>query len=276
MATMEPLIPGEPSLGYEAKRRSAGLCCFSLLGLTSLAAFACSVYSYAYCDFVAREVTLNPAAGYDTSSDSIAQACDDLGYQTSSGISVCSSLLQPHAIGFSYWQATVPVDKKVCFTYTQLTPFGYVTPDLDTKFHASSVMSVIGYIFGGVGCFTIAFANCCRINQQRLQSTSCTFLMASLFTGLSLIMFDSSACSKGFFAPYFVSPGDMNDPAKMQAYEAVVSDVSCSLSTGSKLAIASTVLYFLCSCMVHASLVPDYASQARHARAQQNQGAEQA
>lgn len=257
MATTDPL---------EA-RRSAGLCCFSLLGLTSLAAFTCSVYSYAYCDFVAREVTLNPDAGYDTSSAGLEQACEDLGYSANVGTSsVCSTLLQPHAIGFSYWQATVPVDKKVCFTYTQLTPFGYVTPDLDSKFHASSWMSMIGYIFGGMGCFTIAFANCCRIDQQRLQSTSFTFLMASLFTGLSLLMFNSSACERGFFAPYFVSPSDMSDPTKMEAYDSVVSDVSCSLSTGSNLAIASTVLYFLCACMVHASIVPNYASQATTGR----------
>ena len=73
------------------------------------------MYSYAYCDFVGREVTL--ASGYDASSDSIATACQDMGYNgVAGGTSVCSSLFQPHAIGFSYWQATVPVDQKVCFT----------------------------------------------------------------------------------------------------------------------------------------------------------------
>ena len=135
-------------------------------------------------------------------------------------------------------------------------------------------MSIIGYVFGGVGCFTIAFAKCCRIDQQRLRSTSSTFFLASLFTGLSLIMFRSSACDKGFFAPYFVAPADMDDPDKMAQYNAVVSDVSCSLSTGSNLAIASTVLYFICSCMANASIVPDYAAQARHS--QEVRGAEQA
>jgi hypothetical protein len=256
----------------KGNQRSAGLCCFSLLGLTSLAAFFCSVYSYAYCDFVGRQVTLNPI--YDKTSAGVEQACEDLGYNTTTGagISVCSTLLQSHAIGFSYWQGTVPVDRKMCFTYTQLTPFGYTELDLDSKFLASSWMSMIGYIFGGMGCFTIAFANCCRIDQQRLQSTSCTFLMASLFTGLSLLMFKSSACEKGFFAPYFVAPNDLNDQAKIETFNSVVSDVSCSLSTGSNLAIASTILYFLCECMVHASLVPDYASQATYAKDYQEVG----
>jgi len=267
---MDPLLgaygPSGSDVDNEAKQRARGVHCFSLLGLVSLAAFCCSIYSYAYCDFVGREVTLNPK--YSASGSSIGQACEDLGYVAAAGTgtSVCSTLLAPHAIGFSYWQATLPVDQHVCLTYTQLTPFGYVTPHLDSKFHASSWMSVMGYVFGGLGWFTIAFANCCRIDQVRLQSTSCTFLLASLFTGLSLLMFKSSACDKDFFAPFFVSPSDMNDPAKMEEYDSVVSDVSCSLSKGSNCAIASTVLYLLCAVMVRASVVPDYASQRAYQR----------
>lgn len=271
---MDPNNPEE----YERKKRAAGICCFNLLGLTSLAAFICSVYSTTPCNFVARSVTLN--ADYMVSEgleqSDLTEACRSLGYgSVAFPSSICQTLLQPHAIGFQFWQGTVPVDQKVCFSYTQLTPFGYVSPNLDTNFIASQWMSVIGIVFGGLGCFTVTFANCCRIDQARLQATACNFFIGCLFTGLSLIMFRSSACAPGFFAPYFVAPDQLNNETKIEEFNSVVENVQCSLSTGSNLAIAATVLYFVCACMVPASVVPVYANQQAYMEQQQQEQQQQ-
>ena len=72
--------------------------------------------------------------------------------------------------------------------------------------------------------------------------------MACLFQGLSLLIFRSNACAKGFFDPYF-----QNSTVNV---EDAVESVSCSLSTGSKLAVAAIVLYFYCMCMVPKAVPP--------------------
>ena len=262
--------PNNTAQSPEKKKLVAGVCCFSLVGLVSLAAFVCSIYSYAYCDFVERTVSLDPSIS-EGDEDSITQACNSLGFTNAA---VCKTLLQPHAIGFSYWQGTVPVDQKVCFSYMQLTPFGYISPDLDSTFIASAWMATLGYIFGAFGWFTWAFANCCRIDQKRLMGTSCTFLLASLFSGLSLLMFQSGACDAGFFAPYFVAPANMNDPDKIAEFNSVVTGVTCSLSQGSNMAISACVLYFVSALMIPCSIVPGYADQQAWALQQEQQEGE--
>ena len=152
--------PAELLSDMDRKKRAQGVCCFNLLGLVATAAFICGIYSYAYCDFIARYVTLTPEytiTGTDgTTTSDYTKACNDLGYGSDDGsdsgsnnmsTEICSSLLQDHGIGFSYWQATIPVDKEVCFTYTQLTPWGFVTPEFDSAFIASRWFSIIGYVY---------------------------------------------------------------------------------------------------------------------------------
>ena len=104
--TMDP-----NDLTDDQKRRMAGQCCFSCLGLTATAAFICAVSSYAYCDFVTRSVQLNE--GY-----TIDSVCADEALDTRT----CESLLQTHGIGFEGFWITVPVDTQVCYSYTLLTP----------------------------------------------------------------------------------------------------------------------------------------------------------
>lgn len=74
------------------------------------------------------------------------------------------------------------------------------------------------------------------------------FWFATLFQGLSLLIFRSSACSKGFFSAYF-------QDYSIEVEDAIES-VSCSLSTGSKLAVAAIVLYFYCMCLVPRAVPP--------------------
>ena len=124
----------------------------------AIAAFICGIYSYTGCNFIARYVTLTPeytTTGTDgTNTSDYTKACDDLGYgsvgsDSGSNMSteICSSLLQDYRIGFAYWQATIPVDQIVCSAYTQLTPWGYVTPEFDSAFIASKWFSIIGYVY---------------------------------------------------------------------------------------------------------------------------------
>jgi len=240
----------------ERKRRTSGICCYNLLGLVSTAAFICGIYSYAQCDFLSRYVTLGP----DYTPGDYASACNDLGYDEidSAGSQTCQSLLQNHGIGFTYWQATIPVDQTMCFSYTQITQWGYVTPDFDSNFIASRWFSIIGYVFGGAAWFTLTCAPCCRMDQQRLKGIACYFWVACFFQGLSLLMFNSTVCDKGFFAPYFIPPSQLNNATYLEDYKSVVEDVECTLSLGSKMAISACVLYFICSLMVPFSIVPFY------------------
>ena len=268
----------------EQKTLATGLCCFSLLGLVSTAAFICGVVSYSRCDFVSRYVTLGP----DYVAGDYSSACNDLGYGNdidSADSQVCRSLLQNHGIGFTYWQATIPVDQTLCFSYTQFTPWGYVTPDFDSAFNASRWFSIIGYVFGGGACFTLLCSSCCRMDQKRLKCVAWYFLIACFFQGMSLLVFSSNVCKVGFFATYFVPPSQMSNETYLDEYRSIIEDAGCSLSLGSKMAISATVLYFICALMVPYSIVPfyqersyhsDYSSQQHQQQQQQGLQAEQA
>merc|ERR1712146_828149 len=79
------------------------------------------------------------------------------------------------------------------------------------------------------------------------------------------------AIEPGFFAPYFVSPSDLNNPETIAQFEQTVTGVSCSLSSGSSLAVSACVLYFLSALMIPCSILPAYANQAAYALQQQEQ-----
>lgn len=241
----------------EQNRRKTGICCYNLLGLVATGAFICGIYSYAYCDFLQRTAVLNDAY----TADDYETACGDLGYSTDGDRAdnqICQSILQSHGIGFAYWQATVPVDQKVCLTYTQATPWGFVTPDFDARFNTSRAFSIMGYIFGGAAWFTLTCSSCFKMDQQRLKGLTCYFLFASFCQGLSLLMFASDVCSKGFFEVYFVPPSQRNNATYLDDFNSVVEDVECQQGLGSKMAISATVLWFVSALMVPFSVVPFY------------------
>eukprot|EP00539_Tryblionella_compressa_P015302 CAMPEP_0178842452 /NCGR_PEP_ID=MMETSP0746-20121128/15521_1 /TAXON_ID=913974 /ORGANISM="Nitzschia punctata, Strain CCMP561" /LENGTH=261 /DNA_ID=CAMNT_0020505801 /DNA_START=21 /DNA_END=806 /DNA_ORIENTATION=+ len=227
----------------EKKRRMAGVCCYNMLGLVATAAFICATYSYAYCDFASRYVELTPGT-------TVEDVCSGLGngFQSS-----CETLLQDgHGVGFEGFWVTIPVDTQICLDYTQLTPWGYVTPDFDTKFNSARALSICGIIFGGAGWFSLMFAACCPMDQAKLKGLACYFFLATLFQGLSLLMFRSNVCSTGFFDVYFTDPstGEPSLPS------GAIQSVTCGLASGSKLAISATVLWFVCNNMIPAAIVP--------------------
>ncbi|KAG7344629.1 hypothetical protein IV203_019040 [Nitzschia inconspicua] len=228
------------SMNSEEKKRSVGLCCFSLLGLVSTAAFICAVYSYAYCDFATRYIELTEGTDPNT-------VCETSGFSTDLQ-PVCEALIQTHGVGFEGFWVTVPVDQQVCFPYTQPTPIGIVTPTFDTKFNSARALSITGIVLGGAAWFTLMLASCCPLDQARMKGLSCYFFLATLFQGLSLLLFRSNVCDVGFFSAYFSSSTvDQVD---------FIESVSCGLSTGSRLAISATVLWFVCNSMVPMVVVP--------------------
>lgn len=71
-----------------------------------------------------------------------------------------------------------------------------MTPSFDTKFNSAKALLITGNVFGAFAFFTLVMSSCCPLSQQRLKGLSCYFTLATLFTGLSLLIFKSSACSK--------------------------------------------------------------------------------
>jgi hypothetical protein len=103
---------------------------------------------------------------------------------------------------------------------------------------------------GAFAWFALMLTLCCPISQKRFNGLGVFFSLAALFQGLTFLIMKSNVCEKEFFSPYF------DDVRNITDFNQVVVDVSCSLDTGSKLSINATVFYFLCCCLIPASLVP--------------------
>ena len=153
--------------------------------------FICAICSYAYCDFVTRNVELND--GYTVDS-----VCSEFGAGGGQE-DICTALLNEHGIGFDYFWVTVPVDQQLCYPYTLLTPSGYVTPSFDTKFNSARALCITAIVLGGAAWFTLMLGSCCKLDQAKLKGLACYFFLATLFQGLSLLIFRSNVCSPGFF-----------------------------------------------------------------------------
>lgn len=228
------------NLSDDQKRQVVGKANFCCLSIYSCIAFICGIYATAYCAFVQRNV--ETGSGFQS-------------YCTSEGIDqgLCNTLTENHGVGFWTWQTTVPQNQVVCLGYTQWIPgLGYVTPEFDLNFNSARAFTYVANIFGGIGFFTIWLASCCPMSQARLKGLSCNFFIATLFQGLTLIIFQSNVCQTGFFSAYFTPAG--SDPTTPPTD--VIVSTTCSLSTGSNLAITATVFYFLCMLTVPAATVP--------------------
>jgi len=175
------------NLTLEQKKEMAGKCNFLLITIFTTAAFFCGLSSVAWCDFAAREVQLTNSY---TSTDA---ACADLNLSSLA----CSAFLGEHAVGMYAWQATIPVNQITCLSYTQpIDGVGWVTPNFDSKFNAAKAFSYIANFFGCISFFTLLLASCCPLSQQRLKGLSCYYFLATLFQGLTLLIFKSNICQE--------------------------------------------------------------------------------
>jgi hypothetical protein len=89
-----------------AMMRAAKQCNFLCLFLCCAAAFGCGLTATGYCSFVLRNIEL---------SEDSTTACAELGIPEDQ----CLPMTENHGVGFFGWQATVPVDQLVCFSYTE-------------------------------------------------------------------------------------------------------------------------------------------------------------
>jgi hypothetical protein len=146
---------------------------------------------------------------------------------------------------------TVCIANAIYHPFFKITDVGYVTPWFDSNFYMAQASTFIANIFGGIGFFVVYIALCCPIDQGRLKMLACCFFLATLFQGLTLLIFASNVCKAGFFASYFPSLNGQN-----VVQSDIVQSVSCSLDTGSQLAVSATVLYFVCILLVQKAVAP--------------------
>lgn len=264
MPSLEDLSPSE----REKVIRAAGQCNFSLVFLFATTAMCLSAASTSYCSFVSRDVTYDDTAvnlycNNRTDSDQCfnffkdqgigfwswqatipvdqvrGAVFDDLVAEEPCGrnaadfcLSHISSVLYLTRYFVVQTSSNIISNKRVCLSYTLLIPGkGYVTPQFDTKFNAARAFAGVADFFGLLCFLTLAMASCCPLDQARLKCMSIYFFLAFFFQAMTLIIFRSSVCQKGFFSIYF------DDPT---AADSLVENVSCGLTRGSNMAIAAT------------------------------------
>lgn len=139
------------------------------------------------------------------------------------------------------------MDTQICTSYEIFIPDkGIVEPDFDSAFNAAKVFAVMANIWGAFAWFTILFASCCPLDNERLKGLSCYFVLAYICQAFTFLMFASNVCDVGFLYQYYPALADAN----------IVEDVTCSLGSGGSLAVSATVLYFICSLLAPVSLAP--------------------
>jgi len=147
----------------------------------------------------------------------------------------------------------------ICSLFRSLclhTGQGYVTPDLDTKFNAAKAFVIVSAVFGAIAFLSLPAALCCPFEKKRIKLLSISLFLATLFQGMVFLFQRSSVCSAGFFAPYFEGYVDEADLTSIGG-NSPVTGVACTLSTGSKCAVAATVLYFVGMLLAPAAIPPD-------------------
>ena len=226
----------------ERKRIQMGHGAYSLLVLFSSVAFFCGLSANASCNYAGREFTWNKGFNFTAACDSLQLDPADEG--------ICESLLTDSGVGFYNWYGTVPIDTQVCLSYTLWNPYvnGWITPDFDSKFHSAVIFSIMANCFGAIPFITFIMSNCCLLTQDRLYGFHGTFFMACLFQGLSLLIFTSNVCEKGFLLQYF--------PNAPSDFVSNIDSVKCVQGMGSRLAITATVFYFLSMHLIPKAIVP--------------------
>ena len=98
-----------------------------------------------------------------------------------------------------------------------------------------------------------------------MKCISIYFLIAFFFQAMTFLFKRSNVCKKGFFEPYFPEEGMPEE----------IESVSCSLSRYSNMAIAATVLYWICAGMCARAIPPEPMPNVFNGEAEQRQQATQ-
>lgn len=157
------------------------------------------------------------------------------------------------------------VDMSIASSYTIHINGAYRTPKFDTMFNSARAFAAVASFFGLLSFFTLGFASCCPIPQSRMKCISIYFLLAFFFQAMTFVFGRSSACKRDFFEPYFPVLGTPEE----------IESVSCSLSRYSNMAIAATVLYWVCAGLCARATPPQPMPNVFNQEAQQRQQANQ-
>jgi hypothetical protein len=227
-------------LSFKEKEAAVGKCAYALLTIFVTAGWICGMYASGHCNFVERVIKFEDGVTLDSFCDSLEASEYD--------IRLCQTVLRNHGVGFYSWYAKIPVDEHVCISYTLQTDEGWISPDFDTKFNSAAALAITANVLGAFTWFTLMFSSCCPVSQNRLKGMSFYMFLACLFQGLTLLIFRSDVCDKGFLLSYF--------PNASEGVKDSIAEVSCELGTGSKLAIAATVFYFVCNKLAFIAVAP--------------------
>ncbi|CAB9523209.1 expressed unknown protein [Seminavis robusta] len=230
---------GDTLTDQERKAIAVGQCNYMFLALLSVAALVCGNNAAWTCNFAERRVT------YKDQFD-LASTCSAANFTYDLNTALCNTILTEHGVGFYHWYGTVPVNTKVCISYTLLFPWGWITPEFDAAFTAAQTFSIMANVFGALAWFTMIFATCCPMSQDRIKGLSCYFSFACICQCFTFLLYSSNICSVDWFSQY-VPQFQMRD---------AIESVTCSLGLGAKYSIAASVLYLVCSGLAPAAIAP--------------------
>jgi len=181
-----------------------------LPGVLASAAFIVTLFGGVYCKF------LSFTPDIDGADDSITLNFGIWYYQS-------------YAIVESPTQGTLLM--QTCFNYPEETVF-------DAKWKSAKAFSTMALIIGGVLAFWSLLAGCFYPTKHFYLAAGCIYMVCALFTGLSLLLLDSNACSS-------TNNSVMTQLQELSAIVDYVFPESCSMGVGAKCTIAATVMWFV-------------------------------
>ena len=127
---------------------------------------------------------------------------------------------------------------KTCSTY----PPGTYT---DAMWETAKAFSIMGLILGGVTTFFSIFAGFFSpFSVQKFKLYGASYLICSLFTGLSLFLLGSNACNDNNFVTQFGQDQYSSTSSSTEASDLTFQE-TCSMGPGAQTTIAATVLWIM-------------------------------
>ena len=93
-------------------KQAVGNCSFCMLLFMATAAFALGIASCGMCGFVNRELTLQPNTTREEFCTNFTTANPEVNQDQ------CLTFFHHKGVGLWQWEGTIPVNQRVCFSYT--------------------------------------------------------------------------------------------------------------------------------------------------------------
>jgi len=194
--------------------------CLAIIpGLIALLAFVLGLYGVGYCQFVAFTA---------------------IGIDGTPGVTVYSGIWNYQTynlenLGVIYQDYTI---MKTCSNYPAGTNF-------DAMWTTAKAFSIMGLVLGGITTFFSVFAGFFSpFSVHKFQLYGASYLICSLFTGLSLLLLGSSACNDNTFITQFGQDQYSTSSSTTEASDLTFQE-TCSMGPGAQTTIAATVLWLM-------------------------------